>query len=221
MAGGAGRWRMVPAGPGDALNRHWCNCLPLRPAGSSNLSTNVVIGAGAEPAVQFMKTAQQVFGSGLVWAGLCLALPAQAQFKHVPMPLPASTLRASEAETELEYRVDAARRIYESFPMHIFRGKLPPLMHAIAITETDLDADGRVLDVRLVREPAAAKEVGPWVMELIRRVGAFPAPGRMQRATYTDIWLVDKSGRFQLDALTEGQRGEDNTPPATRVLGRP
>jgi len=22
---------------------------------------------------------------------------------------------------------------------------------------------------------------------------------------YTDIWLVDKSGRFQLDTLTEGQ----------------
>ena len=171
-----------------------------------------------------MKTAiafSRAWPVALLWAGLGLAAPAQAQFKLVPLPLTPSTLGASEAETELEYRAEAARRIYESFPMHIFRGKLPPLMHAIAITETDLDAEGRVLDVRLVREPAAAKEVGPWVMELIRRVGAFPALSRMRRPTSSDIWLADKSARFQPDTLTEGQRGEDDPPPAVQVLGRP
>jgi periplasmic protein TonB len=150
-----------------------------------------------------------------------VALPACAQFSAVPLPMPAGAVRASEAETELEYRADAARRIYESFPMQVFRGKLPPLVHAIAITETDVDADGKVLEVRLVREPAAAKEVGPWVMALVRRVGQFPALARMQRATYLDIWLVDKSGRFQLDTLTEGQRGDEEASPATRVLSRP
>lgn len=159
--------------------------------------------------------------AGLILAGCGVAGPAWAQFSAVPLPLPSGTVRASEAETELEYRADAARRIYESFPMHIFRGKLPPLMHAIAITETDVDVDGKVLDVRLVREPAAAKEVGPWVLALVRRIGQFPALARMKRATYLDIWLVDKSGRFQLDTLTEGQRGEDEPDPATRVLSRP
>ena len=141
-------------------------------------------------------------------AGALAVCAAQAQFAHVPLPLPPSTTRASDAETELEYRIDAARRIYESFPMHVFRGKLPPLMHAVAITETDVDADGRVLDVRLTREPAAIKEAGPWVVALIRKVGRLPALARMRRATYTDVWLIDKSGRFQLDTLTEGQRSE-------------
>ena len=33
-----------------------------------------------------------------------------------------------------------------------------------------------------------------------------PAPVRMAvGAKFTEIWLVDKSGRFQLDTLTEGQ----------------
>jgi periplasmic protein TonB len=158
-------------------------------------------------------------GCWLAASSVCPA--ALAQFKAVPTPLPPSTTRASEAESELEYRLDAARRIYESFPMHIFRGKLPPLMHAIAITETDVDADGRVLAVRLVREPAAAKEVGPWVMSLIRRVGQFPRLARMPQATYTDIWLVDKSGRFQLDTLTEGQLGEEEAKSSVKVLGTP
>ncbi len=32
-----------------------------------------------------------------------------------------------------------------------------------------------------------------------------PPPKRMGTLKYIDIWLVDKSGRFKVDALTEGQ----------------
>ena len=31
------------------------------------------------------------------------------------------------------------------------------------------------------------------------------APARMGKVVYTDTWLWHKSGRFQLDTLTEGQ----------------
>jgi periplasmic protein TonB len=145
-------------------------------------------------------------------AGLCLcpsATSVLAQFAAVPLPLAApSTVQASEAHSEREYRQDAARWIYAAFPMHIHRGTLPPLMHAIAITETDVDADGQVLDVRLTREPAAAKEVGPWVVAMLRKIGRFPPLAHLSKATYTEVWLVDKSGKFQLDTLTEGQRDQ-------------
>jgi hypothetical protein len=40
---------------------------------------------------------------------------------------------------------------------------------------------------------------------LVRAAAPFPAPKRMGRVVYTDTWLWDKSGRFQLDTLTEGQ----------------
>jgi hypothetical protein len=39
----------------------------------------------------------------------------------------------------------------------------------------------------------------------VRSASPFPAPVKMGRVTYTDTWLWDKSGRFQLDTLTEGQ----------------
>ena len=133
---------------------------------------------------------------------------ARAQFAHVPMPLVAGSPRTSDAQTDQAYRRDAARRIYESFPMHIYRGKMPALTYAIAITETDVRADGQVLDVRLTREPASAKEVGPWVVAMVRRVGQFPPLAKLEQVTYTETWLVDKSGKFQLHSLTEGQRGE-------------
>ncbi len=33
----------------------------------------------------------------------------------------------------------------------------------------------------------------------------YPTPSRLGKVTYTDTWLWDKSGNFQLDTLTEGQ----------------
>lgn len=58
----------------------------------------------------------------------------------------------------------------------------------------------------VTREPAAAKEVGPWAVSLIHAASPFPKPAAAGRTRFREIWLVDKSGAFQLDALTEGQR---------------
>ncbi|MBT9594446.1 MAG: hypothetical protein IV094_00495 [Vitreoscilla sp.] len=147
-----------------------------------------------------------LLAAGLFAACAAASSAALAQFTKVPMPLRAESPGVSQAQTEQAYRRDAAQRVYAAFPAHIHKGKLPPLMYAIAITETDVDATGQITDVRLTREPAAAKEVGPWVVALLRQMVRLPAPAQMERATYKDIWLVDKSGKFQLDTLTEGQR---------------
>jgi hypothetical protein len=137
--------------------------------------------------------------------GLASARGAQAQFAVLPSPLSAAQLRASEAETPLAYRSDGARHLYESYPMRIHRGKLPPLMYAVAIIETEIDEGGQVLEVSVTREPAGAKEVSAWIVQMIRKASPFPPAPRLGRVIYTDIWLVDKEGAFQLDTLTEGQ----------------
>ena len=41
---------------------------------------------------------------------------------------------------------------------------------------------------------------------MIRRVSPLPAPSNAAGFRFTEIWLVTKDGRFQLDALTEGER---------------
>jgi len=142
----------------------------------------------------------------LLVAALLAAVGAQAQFSMVPAPLTAAPPNASEAEIEREYRIDAARHIYAAYPMRIFRGKLPPLLFSVMIVETEIDAAGQVTNVNVVRKPAV-EEVAPWVVAMIRRAGPFPAPKKMNAGVrYTDIWLVDKSGLFQVDTLTEGQK---------------
>lgn len=141
---------------------------------------------------------------GLVFAGLLASTPAWAQFKTTPA-VAGAFQRPSTAETPLEYRNDGARHLYAAYGKHIHKGMMPPLLYGIAIIETDIDAQGAVRNVRVVRQPAAA-EVGPWAVEMIKKASPFPAPQKMGAVKYTEIWLVHKSGRFQLDTLTEGQR---------------
>lgn len=139
----------------------------------------------------------------LVLAGGWLAGMAQAQFAMVPSAL-APAAAPSEADTEPAYKQEAARHLYASYPMRVFKGRMPPLLYGVMIVDTEIDAQGQIVDVR-VRRPPAAPEVGPWVVAMIRKAAPFPAPAKMGKVVYTDIWLVHKSGNFQLDTLTEGQ----------------
>jgi periplasmic protein TonB len=141
---------------------------------------------------------------GLV--ALCAAGAAQAQFGAVPEPARVASPAASQAGDERAYRRDAARHVYASYPSRVHKGKLPPMLYAVMITDTEVDDSGRVLGVTVVRPPAAATEVTPWVVDLIRKASPFPAPSAIgMRAVYREVWLVDRSGRFQVDSLTEGQ----------------
>jgi hypothetical protein len=137
-----------------------------------------------------------------------VAASGHAQFAQVPTPVVPAAPVASEAEEAAAYRLDAARHLYASFPSRVHKGKLPPMMYAVMITEAEVDATGQVISIKVVRPPAAAKEVTPWVLSLIRRAAPFPVPAKMAGgvAVWREIWLVDKTGTFQVDALTEGQR---------------
>jgi hypothetical protein len=140
-------------------------------------------------------------------AGLLAAQGAMAQFSMVPAPLTQGAPRASAAEIEKEYRIDAARHLYAAYPMRVYRGKMPPMLYSVMVVETEIDTAGQVLNVSVVRKPAA-DEVAPWVVAMIKRAGPYPAPAKLGTSSvrYLDIWLVDKSGLFQVDTLTEGQK---------------
>lgn len=158
------------------------------------------------PSALFLSTTGR-WRHGVGVALLGSASVAFGQFQEVPNPAAAQRPVASQAPDDSAYRQDAARHIYASYPQRIHKGKLPPMMYAVMITDTEIDASGEVQSVKVVRPPASAAEVTPWVTNLIRLASPFPQPAAMGRpAVYREIWLVDKSGRFQVDTLTEGQR---------------
>jgi hypothetical protein len=131
-------------------------------------------------------------------------------FAMVPAPMVSGDIQPSAAEAERDYRADAARHLYAAYPTRVFRGRLPPLLFSVMMVETEIDSSGQVLDVQIIRKPAV-DAVAPWVVAMIKRAAPYPVPTKLVAnasgsVRYMDVWLVDKSGLFQVDTLTEGQR---------------
>lgn len=120
-------------------------------------------------------------------------------------PEPPITGPISQASTARDYRRDAARHLYGQNGQRIYKGKLPPLLYAVGVLEVEVDRRGQVTQLNWMRAPRHAPEVIAEIERTVRRAAPFPAPTQMGRVTYTDTWLWHKSGRFQLDTLTEGQ----------------
>jgi TonB family protein len=122
-------------------------------------------------------------------------------------PVHVGAQKVSSAADPKAYRIDAARHIYAAYAPRIYKGRLPPLIHGVVVVETTVDSAGYPRQVQVVRGPSHAPDVTAAVVEMIKRAGPLPAPSRFGSAgvRFTEIWLVHKDGRFQLDALTEGQ----------------
>ena len=114
----------------------------------------------------------------------------------------------SHARTARDYRRDGATHLYQQLTHKIFPGKLPPLLHAVGVLHVDLNECGEVTAINWGRAPSHAPQVMQEIEAAVRQASPFPAPIALGSMTYTDTWLWDKSGRFQLDTLTEGQLGE-------------
>lgn len=104
-----------------------------------------------------------------------------------------------------KYRRDAARHIYRRLPERIFKGKLPPMLKAVVVVDIHIEPSGQIGHIDWVRVPKHAPEVREEIEQAIIQSAPFPAPALFKRVRYTDTWLWHKSGRFQLDTLTEGQ----------------
>lgn len=111
----------------------------------------------------------------------------------------------SNASSPKAYRTDAAQHIYAMNSERIWKGRLPPLLYAIGVLQVEVDAKGNVRNLNWMRAPRHAPEVIAEIERTVRAAAPYPAPARMGKVVYTDTWLWHKSGRFQLDTLSEGQ----------------
>ncbi|WP_404826433.1 hypothetical protein [Diaphorobacter aerolatus] len=135
-------------------------------------------------------------------------IPKPAPRKPAPKPAPKPKPvpdNASQATTPRAYRRDAARHIYSKNAARIYKGKLQPLLYAIGVLQVSIDKNGEVRSLSWMRAPNHAPEVIQEIERTVRAAAPYPVPANMDGVVYTDTWLWDKSGKFQLDTLTEGQ----------------
>ena len=122
-----------------------------------------------------------------------------------PVVPPKPQLPTSNARTPHEYRVDAAKHLYKLNGERIFKGRLPPMLYAVGVLDVEVDKQGQVTRTFWVRAPGHAPEVMREIEKTVRQAAPYPVPAHMNKVVYSDVWLWHKSGRFQLDTLTEGQ----------------
>ncbi|MEJ5990624.1 hypothetical protein WG902_11545 [Ramlibacter sp. PS3R-8] len=125
--------------------------------------------------------------------------------KAAPKPAPTMVIKTSNATNPRAYRSDAASHLYALNKERIYKGRMPPLLYAIGVLQVEVDEHGQVRNVSWMRAPNHAPEVMKEIEKTVRAAAPFPAPAKMGKVVYTDTWLWHKSGRFQLDTLTEGQ----------------
>ncbi|MDB5882498.1 MAG: hypothetical protein JWP43_2376 [Ramlibacter sp.] len=132
--------------------------------------------------------------------------PAQVQSHGVETPVAAAqSHHVSNAANPRAYRRDAATHLYGLHRDRIYKGRMPPLLYAVGVLQVEVDGRGNVRNVNWMRAPKQAPEVMAEIERMVRAAAPFPAPARMGKVVYTDTWLWHKSGKFQLDTLTEGQ----------------
>lgn len=151
-------------------------------------------------------------------AGCAAPLPPRAPVPppaQTPLPpvvevpaAPALPDAKSYAKTAKDYRRDAAAHLYNANADRIYKGRLPPLLYAVGVLQVELDYMGNILSLGWMRAPNHAPEVVAEIERTVRKAAPYPAAVHLGQVTYTDTWLWDRSGRFQLDTLTEGQLGE-------------
>lgn len=106
------------------------------------------------------------------------------------------------------YRQSAAQHLYAKNRDRIYKGMLPPMLYAIGVLQIQLDSQGRIKNLHWMRKPSHAPEVVTEIERIVRAAAPFPATHQAGTMTYTETWLWDESGKFQLDTLSEGQLGQ-------------
>lgn len=122
-----------------------------------------------------------------------------------PVAGPKGSARSSAAATPRAYRESGASHLYGMNADRIYKGRMPPLLYAIGVLNVEIDKVGIVTRLDWMRAPRHAPEVIAEIENMIKKASPFPAPTRLGKVVYTDTWLWHKSGKFQLDTLTEGQ----------------
>lgn len=122
-----------------------------------------------------------------------------------PVAGPEGSARNSAAPNARAYRESGATHIYGLNANRIYKGKMPPLLYAVGVINVEINQVGIVTRLDWMRAPRHAPEVVAEIERMIKAASPFPAPVRIGKVVYTDTWLWHKSGKFQLDTLTEGQ----------------
>lgn len=137
--------------------------------------------------------------AALALAGL-LAWPACAA---PPNPgakaAPRAALEAPSAARDwAEFRLQAAHRLVRANPARTYTGEVPEPLLAIPVLQVELNADGSVRRVAVLRHPSQARDTTQLAIDAVHRAAPFGDMRRLPRPwRWTEVFLFDDNRRFK------------------------
>jgi hypothetical protein len=101
-----------------------------------------------------------------------------------------------------EYRLHAARRIVESNPSIAHTGKVQQPSLAIPVLDVELNGDGSIRNISVMREPSQAKDTTRIAIDAVRRAGPFGDVSRLPKPwRFSEAFLFNDDRRFKPRSL--------------------
>lgn len=124
--------------------------------------------------------------------------PAGAPVVATPSVAPAALPPAGRVRTWEEYRLQAARRLVAAHPGGTYMGPVPEPLLAIPVLEVELHADGRVREIRVLRQPGQARDTVQLAIAAVHRAAPFGPVEHLPRPwRFTEAFLFDDARRFK------------------------
>lgn len=109
------------------------------------------------------------------------------------------------ARTWDEFKLQAARRLVQAHPEASYLGPAPEPLLAIPVLEVELNADGSVRRVTVLRHPRQARDTTQLAIDAIHRAAPYGAMTRLPRPwKWTEVFLFDDQRRFKPRVLDGG-----------------
>jgi hypothetical protein len=97
-----------------------------------------------------------------------------------------------------EVRQQAAERLVAANPEITYLGRVPDQLLAIPVLEVELNGDGSVRRIEILREPREAKDTLKIAVEAVRRAAPFGDVSRLPRPwKFTETFLFDDARKFK------------------------
>jgi hypothetical protein len=129
--------------------------------------------------------------------------PPAAQARPPAPPATAITLPTPETARSWEQlRLQAARRMIAANPEGSYTSVAPEVLLAIPVLEIELNADGSVRRIEVLRHPRQARDTTQLAIDAVRRAAPFGDVSRLTRPwKFTEAFLFDDDRRFKPRSL--------------------
>lgn len=124
--------------------------------------------------------------------------PAPAAAAAAPAPSASRLPAPAAAKNWNDYKLQAARRIVAANPSGTYTGKPQQMLLAIPVIEVELNADGSIKAIDVMRRPSQAPETTQMAIDAIRRAAPFGDVSKLPKPwKFAEAFLFNDDKRFK------------------------